>query len=95
MVAIKRTVDDGNPPRFFTGTLVSDQYVVTTANVVDKKAVAGYNKNHFRATTFKQPIKKMEDIKEMHSYGFCTPVTQRQVLIKINFQAPKTIQTNY
>ena len=31
----------------------------------------------------------------MHSYGFCTPVTQRQVLIKINFQAPKTIQTNY
>ena len=29
------------------------------------------------------------------SYGFCTPVTQRQVLIKINFQAPKTIQTNY
>ena len=44
MVAIKRTVDDGNPPRFFTGTLVSDQYVVTTANVVDNQA---YNKEQF------------------------------------------------
>ena len=44
LVAIKRTVDDGNPPRFFTGTLVSDQYVVTTANVVDNQA---YNKEQF------------------------------------------------
>ena len=33
--------------------------------------------------------------RRIYSYGFCTPVTQRQVLIKINFQAPKTIQTNY
>ena len=27
----------------------------------------------------------------MQSYGFCTPVTQRQVLIEINFQAPETL----
>ena len=73
LVAIKRTVEDGNPPRFFTGTLVSDQYVVTTANVVDKKAVAGYNKNHFRATTFKQPIKKMKDIKEWQEVAEIIP----------------------
>ena len=25
------------------------------------------------------------------SYGFCTPVTHTQVLIEINFQAPKTL----
>ena len=27
----------------------------------------------------------------IQSYGFCTPVTQRQVLIEINFQAPETL----
>ena len=45
MVAIKRTVvGHPHPRRFFTGTLVSDQYVVTTANVVDNDA---YNKEQF------------------------------------------------
>ena len=29
------------------------------------------------------------------SYVFCTPVTHTQVLIEINFQAPKTLKTNY
>ena len=28
---------------------------------------------------------------EIDSYGFCTPVTQRRVLIEINFQAPETL----
>ena len=28
---------------------------------------------------------------QIESYGFCTPVTQRQVLIEINFQAPETL----
>ena len=31
----------------------------------------------------------------MQSYGFSTPVTHTQVLIEINFQAPKTLKTNY
>ena len=46
LVAIKRTVDDGNPSRFFTGTLVSDQFVVTTASVVDTLS-GRYNKEQF------------------------------------------------
>ena len=28
---------------------------------------------------------------QIGSYGFCTPVTHTQVLIEINFQAPKTL----
>ena len=72
MVAIKRTVDDGNPTRFFTGTLVSDQFVVTTASVVDTLS-GRYNKNQFKATTFEQPIKKMEEIKEWQEVAEIIP----------------------
>ena len=73
--------------------------VVILVHIINKEK-AHYN-NIKRASTLcagpleNKSLKHTHDTILIQSYGFCTPVTQRQVLIKINFQAPKTIQTNY
>ena len=53
--------------------------------------------NNFSYVKVNRTVNKNKITKQIGSYGFCTPVTHTEFLIEINinFQAPKTLQTNY